>query len=140
VTLFHVVSNDEGDHLEPKVMTLSDDAKTREEKFRAAVALMTQGDDAPLPRGTEVKELTFEGDDATVSLSREYKENFPGGDTPEANAVNAILGTLGEMGAKRVQILVEGEKIDALGGNIGLETPLPVPQELLKKGNKRAAR
>ena len=64
---------------------------------------------------------------ATVDLSKEFKDNFSGGSTAEALAINSVTATLGQFpGVKKVQFLVEGQKIDSLGGGQELTDPLPV--------------
>ena len=64
---------------------------------------------------------------ATVDLSGEFKANFKGGDSGEAVVLNALISTLGQFDSvKSVQILVDGKKIDSLGGNQALDEPLPV--------------
>jgi germination protein M len=134
MTIFRVVSNDQGRHLEPETITLSTDITDDEAKLGAAIGMMTEGKNAPLPEGTKLRSLKIEGDTATVDLSKEYKSNFKGGDELESITVQAITGTVGEFkGVKQVQFLLEGEKIDSLGGNIAFDIPVPVPQELLKE-------
>jgi germination protein M len=134
MTLFRTVSNDQGQHLEPGTITLSTDLTDDEAKLGAAIVMMTQGKNAPLPEGTKLRSLKIDGDTATVDLSREYKDNFKGGDERESITVQAITGTVGELSnVKNVQFLIEGEKIDSLGGNIAFDVVVPVPQELLKE-------
>jgi germination protein M len=134
MTIFRVASNDQGRHLEPETITLSADMTDDEAKLGAAIGMMTQGKNAALPEGTKLRSLKIEGDTATVDLSKEYKSNFKGGDELESITVQAITGTVGEFkGVKQVQFLLEGEKIDSLGGNIAFDIPVPVPQELLKE-------
>jgi germination protein M len=141
MTLFRIVSNDQGRHLEPESIVLSADLTDNEAKLGAAITMMTEGKNAPLPEGTKLRSLKVDGDTATVDLSKEYKENFKGGDELESLVVQAITGTIGELTkAKQVQFLVEGEKIDSLGGNIAFDIPVPVPQELLKETAKESER
>ena len=141
MTIYHVVSNDQGRHLEPVTMTLSSDLKADdyEARMNAAVTTMAQGKNAPLPNGTRLISLKIDDDTATIDLSKEYKENFTGGDEAESLAVQAITGTLGSIsGVKKVQFLIAGEKTDSLGGNIAFDTPVSVPQELLKENQEDA--
>ena len=64
---------------------------------------------------------------ATVDFSRELKDNFHGGDTDEANAVNGILRALGRFPTvNRVQILVAGQPVESLGGMLVISQPLAV--------------
>jgi germination protein M len=112
---------------EKTVKAPSSDARP-EEKALAALNGMAEGEDAPLPKGTKALSVKIEGDLATVDLSKEFKENFSGGTTEEAQTINAVVNTLGQFGGvKKVQLLVEGQKIESLGGGQELLEPLPVP-------------
>ena len=82
---------------------------------------------SPLPSGASLRTLTIKDGLATVDFSPEFKKNFHGSDTQEAQAVNSILLTLGQFSTvKRVQILVDGDIIDSLGGHFDISTPLNV--------------
>ncbi len=89
-------------------------------------ALISQPN-SPLPVGTRLLSVKVVEGLATVSFSRELRDNFAGGDSGETRAVNSILRTLGRFGTvDRAQILVEGKPIDSLGGLLELSGPLPV--------------
>lgn len=82
---------------------------------------------SPLPVGTRLRSVTVTDGLATADFNRALKDNFHGGDTEEAQAVNAILRTLGQFPTvNRVQILVDGRRVDSLGGLIVISDPLPV--------------
>ena len=82
---------------------------------------------SPLPLGTKLFSVTITDGLATTNFSHELQDNFRGGDTEEANVVNAVLTTLGAFPTvSRVQILVGGSAIDSLGGLISIVEPLPV--------------
>ena len=80
-----------------------------------------------LPAGTKLVSLVINGDLATVNFSREMRDNFHGGDTEAAAAVNGILLTMGRFtDVSRVQILVAGAPVDSFGGLIDISQPLSV--------------
>ena len=129
ITIYEVVENSEGDRsLKPKTVPLSADFKQTPALF--ALEELMNTDHSPIPEGTVLKSVKIGADGvATADFSKAFQENFPGGDSAEALTINALLATLGQFkSVKSVQILVEGEKIDSLGGNQSLTEPLPVPQ------------
>jgi len=83
--------------------------------------------DSPLPPSTKLLSVRVANGLATVDFSREMRDNFTDGDSGETRTVNAILSTLGRFPTiSRVQILVEGQPVDSLGGLLSLPDPLPV--------------
>jgi germination protein M len=117
-----------GEKLTEKTVKAPNKDAMPEEKALAALNAMAEGDDAPLPKGTKALSVKIEGDLATVDLSKEFKDNFSGGTTEEAQTINAVVNTLGQFGGvKKVQFLVEGQKLESLGGGQELTDPLPVP-------------
>jgi len=128
VSVYAVAEDKEGAlKLEPKQVPLTDDSA----KSPAAFALKALIEDpkSPLPRGTALRSVKIDNGTATVDFSKELKDNFRGGDQAEALIINAVLATLGQFKTvKNVQFLVEGKKIDSLGGTQTLDEPLPVPQ------------
>jgi hypothetical protein len=96
-----------------------------------ALVQLTTGPNSPLPRGTRVLRVTMDRADklATVDFSRQFRDNFHGGETREAQAIESVLETLGQFpDVEKVQILVDGHKIDSIGGSQELDEPLPTPQ------------
>ncbi|MGQ9455233.1 MAG: GerMN domain-containing protein [Armatimonadota bacterium] len=118
--------------------------KTQQKGSRLDVALIelltagqTGGKAAGLiPDGTKLrKPIRIEGEVAVVDLSKQFLENFNGGSYQEAMTLNAIAHTLvtnsgGKI--KRVQILVEGEPAETLGGHFDLSEPIRADSTLLK--------
>lgn len=131
IAVYTVTAGDDGARLTKKTLPASlthgvTDAVAAEHALNAMAELKN----SPLPPGTRVRSVKF-GDDgvATVDFNTAFQKNFPGGDENEALTLNAVVATLGQFpGVKRVQFLVEGAKIDSLGGNQPLMEPLPVPQ------------
>jgi germination protein M len=117
-----------GEKLTEKTVKAPSKDASPEEKALSALNAMAEGEGAPLPKGTKALSVKIEGDLATVDLSKEFKDNFSGGSTDEAQTINAVVNTLGQFeGVKKVQLLVEGQKLESLGGGQELTDPLPVP-------------
>jgi spore germination protein GerM len=98
----------------------------------AAIQALISGSNSPLPSGTRLLNLTVDHASkiATVDFSKQFQTNFQGGETHEAQSVNSVLETLGQFpDVRQVQFLVEGHKIDSLGGNVELDEPLPTPDQ-----------
>ena len=92
-----------------------------------ALTTLTTSPTSPLPPGTQLRSITITDGLATADFSRELRDNFHGGDTDEVQVINSILKTLGQFPTvSRVQILVDGQHIDSLGGLLVLSDPLPV--------------
>jgi hypothetical protein len=127
VTAYRVVPDNDGAHLEPVKAAVPPGKDPK----MAAIDAMARLKDSPLPPGTQVRSVDMIGDGvATVDFNKAFQSNFPGGDQEEALAINAVLATLAQFeGVEQVQILVEGRKIDSLGGTQSLAEPLPVPHE-----------
>ncbi|MGB9876987.1 MAG: GerMN domain-containing protein [bacterium] len=92
-----------------------------------------KGGSSPLPPGTKLLSAEVKGDTAFLNFSKELKENFSGGSTNEMLVVYGIVNTACSIdGIKRVQILIEGRKIESLGGHLEIIEPLEPDKELVK--------
>lgn len=107
----------------------------------ALATLLAEGQKAGnevIPSGTRLlSPVKVTGDAAIVNLSKEFVDNFPGGSTQEDLTLNSIAYTAvsNSGGAvKRVQILVEGETVETLGGHYSLDEPLEPDPDVLKPG------
>jgi spore germination protein GerM len=91
----------------------------------------TTGQAQLIPQGTKLLELTVKNGIAYVDFSREFKDNFPGGSMNEALLINSIVHTLTQFeDVGKVQILVEGEKIESLG-DLDISEPIAGSSTLL---------
>jgi hypothetical protein len=98
---------------------------------QSALTILLTAPASPLPMGTKLLAVRVVDGLATVDLSREFVDNFVGGDSAEMRAVNSLLRTMGQFSTvSRVQIEVEGQPIDSLGGLLVLSDPLPVIRPL----------
>ena len=123
ITIYTVAMNEDGSKLVPSTFHTTD--PTPEGRAEAAIGAMATGATPPLPPGTHVRSVRFDNGTAIVDLNESFRKNFTGGDQMEALALNAITSTLAQFeGVRKVQILVEGQKIDSLGGAQSLREPL----------------
>ena len=125
VTVYTVAQNGNGDanDLVPVTVPLEKSGQPA----RTALDALIEAKHSPLPKGTQVKSIKIEDGLATVDFSPEFKDNFHGSDTEEAQALNSILMTLGQFSTiQHVQILVNGAATDTLGGHLEISDPLDV--------------
>lgn len=78
-----------------------------------------------IPQGTKVREINIENGLCRIDLSKEFKENHWGGSSGEILTVYSLVDTLTQFETvKKVEILVEGQKIDTLAGHMDLTSPV----------------
>lgn len=120
---------------EPRNISGLPSAERGKEVIEQLIKGTTAGDDTldVLPKGTEVLDYKFDAEQglATVDLSKEV--HAATGSMGETLAVYSIVNTLTELpGVEKVQILVEGEKVESLNGHIYLMDPLTRDLQLLE--------
>lgn len=87
-----------------------------------------------LPEGIKLKGLTVKDHIAYVDFNDKLIKNGRGGSTGEILAVGAIVNTLTEFpDIYKVQILVEGKKVETLYGHLDTSEPLSRSQAIIKK-------
>ena len=79
-----------------------------------------------IPMGTELLDINVKEDGlARLDFSRELMDNHLGGSTAENLTVYSIVNTLAQFPTvDRVQILVEGQYVDAVAGHVDVSVPL----------------
>lgn len=88
---------------------------------------------ATIPPGVEVLNVKLADGLAIVNFNEKLVTNHWGGSTGELLTIYSIVNTLGQFSQiERVQILVEGQKIETLAGHFLLEESLEVKEELIK--------
>ena len=129
VTEYRVVENSENQWLEP----IRGNLPRSTEPMAGALNLMAQLDrrESPLPPGTRALSVHVkEQGVAWADFNRALVANFPGGSAREALLLEAILRTLGQFpGVHSVQITVEGEVIESIGGHADISEPQPIPPD-----------
>jgi len=125
VTIYTIAQNTKGD--ENDLVPITVPLAKAGQPARTALDALIEAKNSPLPKGTAVRSIKIEDGLATVDFSPQFKDNFHGSDTEEAQALNSILMTLGQFSTiQHVQILVNGAEIDTLGGHIETDSPLDV--------------
>ena len=88
---------------------------------------------AVIPKATKVKSVVVRDRMAIVDFSAELVKRGFGGSATEILAVAAIVNTLTEFpDVERVQILVEGKRVDTLFGHIDVYDPLSRSPSIIK--------
>lgn len=87
-----------------------------------------------LPPGTKVRSLTIKDHIAYVDFNDKLIKNNGGGSATELLTVGAIVNTLTEFPEiEKVQILVEGQKVETLSGHMDVSHPLSRSEKIIKK-------
>jgi spore germination protein GerM len=122
-------------------------ARRVEEEMREMVVELTKG-----PRGKLVPTLPArtkllgielgENGLAKIDFSKALAKDHPGGSTAEMMTVYSVVNslTLNYPQIRKVQILVEGKKIETIAGHLSLGQPISSKTDLIKKAaTKRGA-
>lgn len=110
----------------------------KNDKYTAAMESLMEGtkekgQTAILPKQAKLKSVKVKGDTAYVDFTQALVKNFVGGSTGEEMLVGSVVDTLTEFPEiKKVQILVEGNKVESLSGHLDLTTPLSRMGNLIK--------
>ena len=90
-----------------------------QEKYTAAMESLLEG--------------TKENGTATVDFTGDLRKDFVGGSTGETMLVGSVVDTLTEFPeVKKVQILIDGKKVESLSGHMDLSQPMGRMADLLK--------
>jgi hypothetical protein len=90
--------------------------------------------ETPIPPDTKLQGMYIQKNELVVDLSKEFRENFQGGVVPELLCVYSIVNSL-ILNCKqfeRVQLLIEGQVVDTLAGNLDLSKPLVEDLSLIR--------
>lgn len=107
-------------------------------KYAAAIkSLLTgtkqKGQTTIIPKQTKLKSVKVKGDTAYVDFNQDLVKHFTGGSTGEEMLVGSVVNTLTEFPEiKKVQILIEGNKVETLGGHVDLTMPIERMSSLVK--------
>jgi spore germination protein GerM len=106
---------------------------------RTAIELLQAGTQNPalvsvMPAGAKVKNLTVKDHIAYVDFDDKLIKKNVGGSTSETLLVGAIVNTLTQFpDIHKVQILVDGKKIDTISGHMDTSEPLSRSEKIIKK-------
>ena len=87
-----------------------------------------------MPQGVKLKNVAVKDHIAYVDFDDKLIKKNIGGSTNEILLVGAIVNTLTEFpDIQKVQILVEGKKIETISGHLDLSEPLSRSEKIIKK-------
>lgn len=87
-----------------------------------------------MPAGTTLRHISIKNKVAYVDFSDNLIKNNSGGSASEMLLVAAIVNTLTEFhDIQKVQIMVEGKKIDTISGHLDTSEPLGRSEKIIKK-------
>lgn len=88
---------------------------------------------ATIPAGTRLLDVNIRDGLCTVDFSRELVANHTGGSSGELLTVYSIVNTLTQFSTvERVNIIVEGQKLETLAGHLDLSVILEREQSILR--------
>jgi len=87
-----------------------------------------------MPAGTKLRHLSIKDNIAYVDFNDNLIKNNTGGSAAEMLLVGSIINTLTEFNnIQKVQIMVEGKKIDTISGHMDIGEPLSRSEKIIKK-------
>ncbi len=79
------------------------------------------------PQGTRLLRAERRDDTLILDFSKELTQNFTGGSDEEAALINALTRTARSFpDIRKLQVLVEGQSVESIGGHIDTSAPLSV--------------
>lgn len=109
-----------------------------DDKYTAALKALLAGTKEKglttiVPKQTKIRSVKVQGDTAFVDFDKNLTKKFIGGSTGEEMLVGSIVNTLTEFNEiKKVQLLVEGKKIESISGHLDLTKPVERMGNLIK--------
>lgn len=106
---------------------------------QTAIELLTAGTKnvdlvSAIPPGTKLRHISIKDNIAYVDFNDKLVKNNTGGSASEILLVAAIVNTLTEFhNIQKVQILVEGKKIETISGHLDISEPLSRSEKIIKK-------
>jgi len=92
-----------------------------------------EGLSATIPQGTRLLDIDITNGLCRVDLSREFRDNHWGGSSGEILTVYSLVNTLTQFPTvEKVEILVEGQKMDTLAGHMDLSVPVYRNSQIIK--------
>ena len=107
-------------------------------EITAVTEALINGASAPLgvvlPPGTRLLNVRVEGNVVYADFSREMEKKHWGGSNAELLSVFAVVNTITENFAQieKVQILIEGERVETLAGHLSIKAPLAARLEIIE--------
>lgn len=89
-----------------------------------------------IPEGTRLLDISIDKGVCRVDLSRQFRDNHWGGSSGEILTVYSLVNTLTQFDTvEKVEILVEGRKIDTLAGHMDLSVPVMRNAAIIKNAD-----
>ncbi len=118
-------------------------AEKREIPFEAGLARATveqliagpkeKGLMRTMPEGTDLLDINIQNGLCTVDFSKEFRDNHWGGSSGEILTVYSLVNTLTQFPTvEKVEVLVEGQKVDTLAGHMDLSVPVSRNPQIVK--------
>ena len=86
-----------------------------------------------VPEGTKLLDINVENGLCRIDLSKEFKDNHWGGSSGEILTVYSLVDTLTQFSSiDKVEILVEGQKVETLAGHMDLSVPVIRNTQIVK--------
>lgn len=109
-----------------------------QEKYTAAMESLLEGTKEKgqtniISKQAKLRSVKVENGTATVDFTGDLVKDFVGGSTGETMLVGSVVDTLTEFPeVKKVQILIDGQKVESLSGHMDLSQPMGRMADLLK--------
>lgn len=138
VKLYFAKQTENDSYLVAQSRDLSQGQINKETLYRETVEQLIAGPkdedlDRIIPPATKVKDISQENGTITVNFNKKIKDDFSGGSEMEELLVYSIVNTLTEFpGINDVQILINGEKVESIGGHINISKSLTRDTSLVK--------
>lgn len=93
----------------------------------------TKGLNRTIPEGSKLLGINVENGLCTVNFNKQFKTNHWGGSTGEILTVYSLVDTLTQFDKiNKVEILVNGQKLDTLAGHMDLTAPVTRNSQIIK--------
>ncbi|GBG55562.1 germination protein [Sporomusaceae bacterium FL31] len=133
ITIYHATKD--AQNLVPEIQVVPNSDHPAKTAIERLIAGTKQPDlVSVVPPGTKLRGVSIKEHVAYVDFNDKLIKNNGGGSAGEVLLVAAIVNTLTEFPeVQKVQILVEGKKIDTISGHLDTSEPLSRSEKIIKK-------
>lgn len=133
ITIYHATKD--AQNLVPEIQVVPNSDHPAKTAIEHLIAGTKQPDlVSVVPPGTKLRGVSIKEHVAYVDFNDKLIKNNGGGSAGEVLLVAAIVNTLTEFPeVQKVQILVEGKKIDTISGHLDTSEPLSRSEKIIKK-------
>ena len=127
ITVYFLEITDTDIVLRPEVRSVSAPLTIAKAVDAVIAGPETPGLQPVLPSGTRLLSVQIDNGTAVLDFSQELQSNFNMGSQGEALLLQSLMRTLAAFSTiSHVQILLEGETIESIGGHVAIESPLRI--------------